>query len=301
MGLNFATGALIAWAARERGLAANSVVTIGRLEVSMSASSQSRIHAFLGNKQLTTFPLGSPADPLLSTLLNSCSVESLDISDYQSASIVHNLNDPVPDTLINRFDMLVDGGSLEHVFNIPVALINYSKMVRPGGWVLITTTANNFMGHGFYQFSPELFFSYFSKANGYKLEYCGLAVQPYPSSTLSDRCEMYEVADPRVVKMRIGAVTSSPALLLVLARRLSITDSVSESAIQSDYLSLHEDVVSSGNSDAATRTSGLRKALVRFLPVWLVRYFRGLNELRWYSLKNRRAFRKHSLEQWSQG
>jgi hypothetical protein len=31
------------------------------------------------------------------------------------------------------------------------------------------TPANNQMGHGFYQFSPELFFRVFSQENGYLL------------------------------------------------------------------------------------------------------------------------------------
>ena len=32
------------------------------------------------------------------------------------------------------------------------------------------TPANNFFGHGFYQFTPELFFRIFSAANGFEVE-----------------------------------------------------------------------------------------------------------------------------------
>jgi len=298
MGLNYPTGALLAWAVRKRGLSATRVVTIGRLEVNMSAPQQRRIQAFLAQGESADPREGASAEQLLSAWCHSASVESLDVSDYQGASIVHDLNEPVPEALADRFDLLIDGGSLEHIFNVRMALSNYTRMVRPGGWVMVATTANNYMGHGFYQFSPELFYSYFSKENGYAIEYVGLAVHPFPSSSLSDRCELFEVVDPRTARTRIGLVSGTPALLLVLAKRLPVADATSVTVIQSDYLSLHEERATDGGGPAPT--AGRRHALVRWMPARLVRYLRGLNELRWYSLRNRRAFRKHTLENWSQ-
>jgi 2-polyprenyl-3-methyl-5-hydroxy-6-metoxy-1,4-benzoquinol methylase len=55
-----------------------------------------------------------------------------------------------------------DGGTLEHIFDYPTAIKNCMKMVKPGGHLLLTTPANNWFGHGFYQFSPELFYSFVS-------------------------------------------------------------------------------------------------------------------------------------------
>ena len=51
--------------------------------------------------------------------------------------------------------------------NIPLALNNCSKLCRPGGQIIHILPANNFCGHGFWQFTPELFFSLYSEANGY--------------------------------------------------------------------------------------------------------------------------------------
>jgi hypothetical protein len=300
MGLNYPTGALLAWAVRKRGLSANRIVTIGRLEVNMSAPQQRRIQSFLAPDQSATTHAGASADELLSAWCHSASVESLDVSGYQGASIVHDLNNPVPDELADRFDLLIDGGSLEHVFNVPVALANYKKIVRPGGWVLLATTANNYMGHGFYQFSPELFYSYFCKENGYTLEYVGLALHPFPSASLSDRCDLYQVADPRAVKTRIGLVSGTPALLLVLAKRLPAADATCDSVMQSDYLSLHEAAATGGSGSVVIQAQpkNRRRLLARWLPARLVRYLRGLNERQFYSINNRRAFRKHTLEHW---
>ena len=53
---------------------------------------------------------------------------------------------------------MIDSGSLEHVFNISQALRNCLEMVESGGHFISIGPANNAMGHGFYQFSPELYF-----------------------------------------------------------------------------------------------------------------------------------------------
>jgi 2-polyprenyl-3-methyl-5-hydroxy-6-metoxy-1,4-benzoquinol methylase len=65
------------------------------------------------------------------------------------------MNLPISETLRQRYSVVYDGGKLEHVFNQPQALKNCMEMVRVGGYFLQTNTANKFMGHGFWQFSPE--------------------------------------------------------------------------------------------------------------------------------------------------
>lgn len=296
MGLNYPTGAVLAWATKTRGLTAERVVTIGRLSLNMSPKQQERIRAFLGVTGGPGGPSGGASDDFLRMLCGGATIESLDVSAYEGASIVHDLNTPVPDSLEGQYDLLIDGGSLEHVFNVPMALANYSRMVRPGGRVLIATTANNYMGHGFYQFSPELFYSYFSARNGWALEYVGLAVHPYPSSSLSDRCEMYEVANPSEENARIGLVSGTPALILALARRLTVAEELDDRVIQSDYIALHEE--SEGSSQDRTVERVRRSGMLDLLPAWLLRYLRGVRELRRYSIRNRTAYRRHTLENW---
>jgi hypothetical protein len=96
------------------------------------------------------------AEPLFKTL-GATQVDSLDVSGYEGANIIHDLNLPVPASLMANYDVVFDGGTLEHVFNAPLALSHATAMVKPGGYYLAENPANNFMGHGFYQFSPEFF------------------------------------------------------------------------------------------------------------------------------------------------
>jgi len=58
---------------------------------------------------------------------------SLDASPYESCDLTHDMNEPLPADLRERFDIIIDGGTLEHVFNTPQALDNVFHMLREGG------------------------------------------------------------------------------------------------------------------------------------------------------------------------
>src|SRR4051812_12920511 len=50
-------------------------------------------------------------------LLGAQETTSVDRSDFEGATLLHDLNDPFPERLRNHFDLVVDGGTLEHIFN----------------------------------------------------------------------------------------------------------------------------------------------------------------------------------------
>ncbi|RMF43450.1 MAG: class I SAM-dependent methyltransferase [Planctomycetota bacterium] len=86
---------------------------------------------------------------------------AMDYSDYEGATILADLNQPVAEELYERFDVIIDAGTLEHVFNIPCSLSNLARMLRPGGRVVHMNPANNYVNHGFYQISPTLYADYY--------------------------------------------------------------------------------------------------------------------------------------------
>src|SRR5262249_50656134 len=102
-------------------------------------------------------------------------VESIDFSNNEGATIVHDLGQPLPTDLHARFDLAVDGGTLEHVFNFPVAIANLMRLVKVGGIAYTNGPCNNLCGHGFYQFSPELMYRVFSASNGFEILFVRLA------------------------------------------------------------------------------------------------------------------------------
>jgi hypothetical protein len=101
------------------------------------------------------------------TALGASSVSEMDASDYEGAALVHDLNSPVPSQLHDTCDFIYDGGSLEHIFDVPEVFRNYGRLLRRGGVLAVSTSANNQCGHGFYQFSPELIYRYFCPQNGW--------------------------------------------------------------------------------------------------------------------------------------
>jgi SAM-dependent methyltransferase len=89
--------------------------------------------------------------------------ESIDANDYEGCDHIFDLNQKdLPKALINRFDVLYNGGTLEHVFDIATALQNCFKMLKVGGTIIHAGPTNGWIDHGFYQFSPTLFNDYYS-------------------------------------------------------------------------------------------------------------------------------------------
>jgi hypothetical protein len=163
--------------------------------------------------------------------LGAESPEAVDASDYEGANIVHDMNQSVGRELHGKYDVVMDGGSLEHVFNYPVAIKNCMEMVKVGGHLIIQTAMDNFVGHGFYQFSPELFYRILCADNGYQVERM-VAFEFYY------KAPWYEVADPVKVRGRVELIHGKHRVgLFVLAKRTHEAEVFKKTPQQSDYAS----------------------------------------------------------------
>lgn len=138
------------------------VATLGRQEIHVPKTKLQRL--------LNTPPDYKPAhycEDLLIQFFGASSVESFDVSDYEAATHIVDMNQPLPEGL-GGFNTVIDSGTVEHVFDVSQALLNVSNLCVPGGQIMHILPANNFSGHGFWQFSPELFFALYSPQNGYQ-------------------------------------------------------------------------------------------------------------------------------------
>lgn len=221
-------------------------------------------------------------------VLGASSIDTLDASGFEGASFVHDLNQPLPPSLASQYDVVYDGGTLEHVFNVPAALRNCMELVRVGGHVFLHTPANNYFGHGFYQFSPELFFRVFSQDNGFELERV-IAMEYGPSH------RAYTVRDPAAIGSRTPLVNAFPVLLFVQARKQAQVPLFEKPPHQSDYAAVWNNARSERPTPAPENTSPgirFRRALVERIPR-LVRWMEAvaLSPLnRRLSFRNRAAF-----------
>jgi len=275
-------------AARREGMDLGDVLTLGRQDLNVYPA---KMHAVLAKHGFPSEAFSSGgqatlyAEPLFKSL-GAKNVFSLDASDFEGAKFVHDLNQPLPPELRERFDLVLDGGTLEHVFNFPLALKNCMEMLRPGGRFISHTCANNWCGHGFYQFSPELFYRAFSAENGFMMERMVIhRVGPYG--------RWYEVADPGAIRSRVEVLSFTPLQLLVRARRDKVAPVFATAPQQSDYTP-RWDEGAGGAKALANRYTPPRPKLAKFLPG----VSRLLNVLKigagiyhTHSLRNRKRFR----------
>lgn len=145
------------------------------------------------------------AENFLTDIFGYENVDSIDYSSYENAKIIHNMNNPFNYT--KKYQFIYDGGTTEHIFNIPQVYENIINLLDVGGIFCSVTCNNNFSGHGFYQFSPEFFLSIFSKKYGMQLIKLYLAkvnteskdwldVNNYNYESFGRNCTSFNSTDP---------------------------------------------------------------------------------------------------------
>jgi hypothetical protein len=114
--------------------------------------------------------LGCLSDRAFFHRLGFASVESADVSAWEGADHVVDLNQPVPDALAGRFDAVFEAGTIQHVFHLPQVFANVHALLETGGRAIHgMAPSSNHVDHGFHMFSPTLFHDFYT-ANGWRIE-----------------------------------------------------------------------------------------------------------------------------------
>lgn len=94
-------------------------------------------------------------------MLGAAQTDSMDISGYEGATIIHNLNSTIDDNLRNKSDFIYNGSTLDNVFNPISGLKNTSQLLRAGGRIIHIEHASNYTNSAYLQFSPSWFSDYY--------------------------------------------------------------------------------------------------------------------------------------------
>ena len=137
------------------------VLTLGKQEIILTSEDIKRLNLSEKDKIKEEY-----IDQLLINKFKASSVNSIDNSSFEGASIIHDMNKPL-ENLNEKFDTIIDFGTSEHIFNVGQNLNNICNLCKVNGMIIHSLPANNNCGHGFWQFSPELFFSLYSENNGF--------------------------------------------------------------------------------------------------------------------------------------
>jgi hypothetical protein len=143
---------------RERAL------TLGRQHIHVDEPTFDKLVRAYGEDPSGAY--GAACEPLFERL-GFRSTASLDYSDYEGATLLHDLNRPLG--AHDTYGFVYDGGTIEHVFNTPQVLENVIDLLEVGGVFCSVTCNNNLSGHGFYQFSPDVFLAAFTPKYGMEL------------------------------------------------------------------------------------------------------------------------------------
>jgi hypothetical protein len=164
--------------AQDLGVAFDRTLAIGRQAIFIEDWELEEHRRLRGLPPLAEPPVepGRPRyfEPMLRQWFGAQKADAVDASPYEQARLIHDMNLPWPvegehGAVRGGYDAVLDFGCLEHVFNFPVAWRNCVDLARVGGHVFHALPANNLSGHGFYQFSPELFFNLYRPENGFEL------------------------------------------------------------------------------------------------------------------------------------
>lgn len=282
-------------AAARSGVSFASTVTLGRQSylpgaretrdlLKLAGITADRFPALLGE-----YAPGRYAEPFFEAL-GSRRLESIDACDFERATLIHDLNRPIPEAWRGQFDIVYDGGTIEHVFSFQTAIQNCMELARVGGRVMLHTPANNYFGHGFFQFSPELFYRVFSAAHGFTVERM-IAMEYGP------RRRWFEVRDPAAIRARTPLINPFPVLLFVQARKDSARPFLQATLQQSDYATMWDQTVTNPQAEQAPPrgvVDRVKRTLVERLPrlarVLEALVFSQLNQ--GFSFRNRTAFRR---------
>lgn len=271
-------------------------VTLGRLSIYLHGSEIRKMRSAIkdadaARRWCDNYVWGQPADSFFLDILRMDSIDSIDFSGFEGATIVWDLGKPIPRDLYRKFDLVVDGGTLEHIFMITTAFENMMNMTRLGGYLYIHGNCNNQCGHGFYQFSPELMYRVFSAENGFEPT-VRLAKARYFGVELTGNHKIYDVVDPKDAGRRVTLMSRKPILIMTAAKRISDVEPFREPVLQSDYVKRWEGKKLSETS--VKMTLWLRDMVRRHMPRSIAANLQGMVQARRASLSNRAFFRRRS-------
>lgn len=217
--------------AKKQGVDFSSTLTLGRQALHVNAL-QLVDFAKNANKPEMLSPSSLLGDgyceKLLTRVFGAQHVESVDASNYENATFIADLNEPV--TFPRSYSAVLDLGVSEHIFDVANTMDNIMRACAVGGHIIHFLPANNFCGHGFYQFSPEFFFSLYTQERGFMPPQVFLVEHERP-------LKWFRVESTIALRKRVNAINSWPLSVLVLTRRNSETIQSIEQLVpqQSDY------------------------------------------------------------------
>lgn len=157
------------------------LLTIGRQEVYLTPEQSQGLFG----TDLPRTPEGWVDDVALFLALGFEEVHALDHPDALDATVPHDLNTPLDPVHHSTYDVVLDVGTLEHVFDAATYMRTMAQLLVPGGTAMHLSPTQGGSNHGLYCFQPTFFFSFYGQ-NGFTDLECHLVELPSTRSDADD-------------------------------------------------------------------------------------------------------------------
>lgn len=177
---------------------------------------------------------GLISDQFLFDALGFSECLSMDASNYESADIIFDLNKPnTPADLASQWEVVLDGGTMEHVFHVPNFLANIFRLLKVGGRVIHMAPSSNHIDHGFYMFSPTLFWDYYT-ANNFEINVC--QVFRYTTNLYDGLWEVSDYVPGALTPVSLGGLDDAlyGVILIATKRERSTCDVIPQQGVYKD-------------------------------------------------------------------
>jgi SAM-dependent methyltransferase len=94
------------------------------------------------------------------TLTRDFDVTVFDFIQHEGSELQRDFNLPLESDLHQKFDLVLDLGTCEHIFNLPQAFTNVFNLTKPGGFAFHAGPLC-WPNHGFYGYNPTLFADFY--------------------------------------------------------------------------------------------------------------------------------------------
>lgn len=119
--------------------------------------------------------------------------------DFGGTKHAMRLDLNVPLVLDRKYDLIVNHGTAEHIFNIAQVFRSTHEYTVPGGLMIHESPLTGWVDHGFYNLQPTLFFD-LAAQNEYVI--CGMFVEEIVSRTvlqIHNREDVYRMAQEKQI------------------------------------------------------------------------------------------------------
>lgn len=158
---------------------------------------------------------GSIKVPTAESFFKSLGLELsvLDIKEWRGGELVGDLNYPLPSDWEGNFSLVIDLGTIEHCFNVAMAMENILKQAKEEGYI-VHFNPMNMQNHGFYNFSPTFFHDWYLSNGG--------SVQHQSAWVKKDKEETMVIV-PKTERFGLAEANIS---LLTIVRKIETLDKI---------------------------------------------------------------------------